>query len=90
LARIVRFHGHKSPKHLERPAIPVFDHLVMGGEALIDERTQVRTNGFSSVPVAYTQVRYGILLEAVKTPAPGLVIDLLPKTPGARPGVWSW
>ena len=58
----------------------------MGGEALIHERTQVRANGFSSVPVADTQVRYGILLEAVKTLALGLIIDLLPKRQEPRRG----
>src|SRR5215469_1077605 len=74
LPRIVRRHRHKSPKHLERPAVPVLDNVVMGGEALVHERTQGRTNGFPSVPVAYTQVRYGIFPEAVKTLAPGLII----------------
>jgi len=86
LTRIVWFHGHKSPKHLERAGIPVFDYFVMSGEALIHECTQVGTNGFSSVPVAYTQVRYGILLESVKTLALGLVIDLLPKRQQLRRG----
>ena len=44
-------HGHCASEHLERSAVPIFLHLVQGGEAGIDESLQIGPDRLATVPV---------------------------------------
>ena len=79
LGRIIGFHGHKAPKHLERTTVPVFHDLVVRCKSLVDEGAKILADRLASMPIADTEIGNGVLLEAVKAFAPGLVVDLAPE-----------
>lgn len=80
LAAVVRRHGDNASEDLDRPAVPIFGHLVKGGETRVDEGPEVLTDHFASVPFRDAKTARGILHKAVKTFAKGLIVDFLPKS----------
>src|SRR5258708_6309842 len=79
LALVIRCHRDDTTKDLERAAIPVFKHVVMGGEPRVNKRAQVLPDGIAPVPVSNAKVADGVLRKAVEPFAEGLVIDLFPE-----------
>ena len=79
LALVVRRHRDDAAKDFERATIPVFDYIVMSGEAGIDERAQILADRLAPVPIGNAEVTDGILREAVEAFTEGLVVDLLPE-----------
>src|SRR6202011_415300 len=75
----IGFHGHKSPKHLERSTVPVFNDLVMRCKVLVDKGTKILSDRLAPMPIADTKIGNGVVFEAVKALAPGLVVDLAPE-----------
>jgi Protein of unknown function (DUF3626) len=51
-ALVIRNHRHDAAEYLERAAVPVFDDIVMGGKAGVDERAQILSNRLSSMQSA--------------------------------------
>jgi hypothetical protein len=81
LAAVVWRHGDNASENLDRPAVPIFGHVVKGGETRIDEGPEVLTDHFASVPFRDAKPARGILRKAIKTLAKGLIVDFLPKSP---------
>jgi len=74
---------------LEQRAVEVFDHVVVGGEAFVDEFVQVLSDRLPTVPVCDAQIANCVLGEAIKPLPECLVVDLLPhgQQPGRRSGL---
>ena len=51
----------------------------MRRETCINERAEVLADGFPSVPICNTKVTDGVLGEAIKALAEGLVVNFLPE-----------
>jgi hypothetical protein len=79
LAPVVRGHGDNAAEDLDRPAVPIFGHVVKGGETRIDEGPQIFADDFASIPFRNTKTARGILHKAVNTLTKGFVVDFLPK-----------
>jgi hypothetical protein len=79
LGRIIGFHGHKAPKHFERSTVPVFNDLVVRCKVRVNKGTKILADRLAPVPIADTEIGNGVLFEAVKAFAPGLVVDLAPE-----------
>ncbi len=80
LATIVRCHGDNAAKDLDQSSVPIFGHVVKGGEPRIDEGPQILADHLASVPLRDTEASRGILRKAVKPLAEGFVVDFLPKS----------
>src|SRR5882757_9172883 len=77
-ARIIERHCHGAVKNLERWAVPVFDHLMIGGESRVYEGTQVLTDRLAPVPIGNAEIAHGILRETIEAFAKSLVVNFLP------------
>jgi hypothetical protein len=67
------------PKDLERPAIPILDHVMMRSKAGVDECFQVLPDRFASMPIGNAEIANCIFRKAVEAFAEGLVVDFFPE-----------
>src|SRR5215472_1653228 len=78
-ASVIRSHRNRTAKYLQRPSIPVFDDIVPGGKAGINEGTQILTNLLASMPIRDAKVAGCVLGETVETLPECFVINFLPE-----------
>src|SRR5215469_3881339 len=78
-AFVMRGHRNRTAKYLQRASVPVFDNLVQGGKAGIDEGTQILANLLASVPIRDAKVASSVLGKAVEALAECFVINFLPE-----------
>jgi hypothetical protein len=94
-AGVIELHPNFAVKNFERWAVPVLDHIVVRGKALVDKRPQVLTDRFASMPISHAEVAHSILSKAVEAFAKGLVINFFPhgqkpfRSRSFREGYWS-
>ena len=77
--RVIELHRDDAAKDLEQSAIPIFNHIVVGGESLIDKGAQALANLLASVPFRNAEATLSILREAIETFTESFVIDFFPK-----------
>ena len=61
-------------KDFQRPAIPVFDDIVMSGESRVDKLAQIFSNRFSAMPIGNAEITNGVLGKAVEAFAEGFAV----------------
>src|SRR5215469_661588 len=78
-AFVIRGHRNGTAKYLQRASVPVFDNLVQGGKAGINEGTQILANLLASMPIRNAKVASRVFGKAVEALAECLVINFLPE-----------
>jgi len=66
-ALVVRRHRNNAAKDFERPAVPVFNDIVLGSETGVDERAQIPADLLAAIPFCNTGPAYSIFSKAVET-----------------------
>src|ERR1700731_4490012 len=77
-AGIIERHSDLAMEDLELGAVPIFNHLVIGGKAGVDKGAKICTDRLASVPIGDSEVTHRILGKAVEALAEGLLVNFLP------------
>jgi hypothetical protein len=76
--RVIEYHANLAMKDLQQGAVLILHDIVMCRKALVDKLPEFISDRLAPMPVCDTEIAYGILCEAIKAFATGLVIDFFP------------
>jgi hypothetical protein len=78
-AFVIRGHRDRTAKYLQHAGVPVFNDVVQGGKAGIDEGTQILADLLAPMPVRDSKIEGCVLGKTVEAFAEGFVINFLPE-----------
>ena len=76
-ACVIQRQPNRTAKYFQRTTVPVFDNLVQGRKAGIDEGPQILANLLATMPIRDTKVASRVLGKTVEAFAECLVVNFL-------------